>query len=144
MIAVDVNIIAYLLIAGEKTAEARLVRELDDEWIVPDLWRDEFMNILATYIRQDGTRLESARSLWVTAAGLFENRERSADSIATLELAEMHRLSAYDAQYLAVAVEFGVPLITEDRSLLRSTPKNTMTMAEYIALVTKDSALSPA
>lgn len=144
MIAVDVNIIAYLLIAGEKTAEARLVRELDDEWIVPDLWRDEFMNILATYIRQGGTSLESARSLWLAAASLFENRERSADSIATLELAEMHRLSAYDAQYLAVAVEFGVPLITEDRSLLRSTPKNTMTMAEYIALVTKDSALSPA
>lgn len=144
MIAVDVNIIAYLLIAGEKTAEARLVRELDDEWIVPDLWRDEFMNILATYIRQGGTSRESARSLWLAAASLFENRERSADSIATLELAEMHRLSAYDAQYLAVAVEFGVPLITEDRSLLRSTPKNTMTMAEYIALVTKDSALSPA
>ena len=44
MIVVDVNVIAYLLINGEKTVEARSVRELDSDWIVPDLWRDEFLN----------------------------------------------------------------------------------------------------
>lgn len=138
MIAVDVNVIAYLLIAGEKTVEARQVHELDADWVVPNLWRDEFLNILATYVRQGGTSLESAKKLWSSAVDLFEGKERVAGSIATLELADQYRLSAYDAQYLAVAVEFGVTLITEDKSLLRTVPQHTLTMREYIESNTPD------
>lgn len=142
MIAVDVNIIAYLLIAGEKTGEARAVRDLDADWIVPDLWRDEFLNILATYVRQGGTDLESAKKLWLAAVSLFEVKESVAGSVVTLELAEQYRLSAYDVQYLAVAVEHGVILITEDQSLLRSAPQHAMTMRAYIESNTPDTPSS--
>ncbi|HRO25588.1 MAG TPA: type II toxin-antitoxin system VapC family toxin, partial [Promineifilum sp.] len=99
MIVVDVNVIAYLLITGEKTTEARAVRELDADWIVPDLWRDEFLNILATYVRHGGIDLETAVALWLSAVTLFKGHESTADPIMALELAARHQLSAYDAQY---------------------------------------------
>lgn len=133
MIVVDVNVIAYLLIAGEKTAEARAVWELDADWIVPDLWRHEFLNILATYVRHGGTSVETATALWVSAIALFEGKESAAGPVATLELAERHQVSAYDAQYLAVALDYDAKLITEDKALLRAVPQRCMMMRDFIA-----------
>ena len=132
MIVVDVNVIAYLLIAGEKTADAQALRKLDSDWAVPDLWRDEFLNILATYVRQAGTDLETAKKLWQSAVDLLGSKQRTADPSSTLELAHSHRLSAYDAQYLAVALELGIKLITEDKALRQSASQHSMTMREFI------------
>jgi predicted nucleic acid-binding protein len=132
VIVVDVNVIAYLLIAGEKTADAQALRDLDTDWIVPDLWRDEFLNILATYIRQGGTDLEAAKKVWQTAADLFSATERRADPIATLDLAYRRRLSAYDAQYLAVAVSLNLKLVTEDKALRQAAPQYCSTMSEFL------------
>jgi predicted nucleic acid-binding protein len=132
VIVVDVNVIAYLLIVGDKTVNAQALRELDTDWIVPDLWRDEFLNILATYIRQGGTDLETAKKMWQTATDLFRAAERRADPISALELAHQHRLSAYDAQYLAVAFKLNLKLITEDKALRQAVPQHCLTMSEFL------------
>ncbi len=132
MIVVDVNVIAYLLIAGEKTADAQALRERDPDWIVPDLWRDEFLNILATYVRQGGAEPESAGALWQSAVALFGAQERAANPLSVLELAHRYRLSAYDAQYLAVAIQLSVPLITEDRALCQATPQYSRSLRDYL------------
>lgn len=137
MIVVDVNVIAYLLIAGEKTAEARVVRELDADWIVPDLWRDEFLNILATYVRHGGIDLETAVALWLSAMALFEGKDSTPDPITTLQLAARHQLSAYDAQYLVVATDHDIRLITEDRAMLKAVPQRCMTMRDFIDVNTR-------
>lgn len=39
-------------------------------------------------------------------------------SARTADLVDAHRLSFYDASYLAVALGTGLPLVTDDRSLL--------------------------
>ncbi len=132
MIVVDVNVIAYLLIAGEKTAEARAMRDLDADWLVPDLWRDEFLNILSTYVRHGGTSLETATALWLSAVAQFEGKDTTADPITTLQLAARHQLSAYDAQYLVVAIDHDVRLITEDKAMLKAVPQRCMTMRDFI------------
>ena len=36
----------------------------------------------------------------------------------TAQLAEQHRLSAYDAAYLELALRLGLPLATADRALI--------------------------
>jgi predicted nucleic acid-binding protein len=41
-------------------------------------------------------------------------------SVRTLELARVHRLSAYDATYLELAERLGLPLATLDGSLARA------------------------
>ena len=47
MIVVDVNVVAYLLIAGDKPSLAQQAWERDSHWRVPALWRHEMLNILA-------------------------------------------------------------------------------------------------
>jgi predicted nucleic acid-binding protein len=132
MIVVDVNIIAYLLIAGERTAEAQALYALDPDWVAPDLWRDEFLNILATYVRHGGAELEAAKQLWQIAVDLFGVKEQRADPLSTLELSTRFRVSAYDAQYLAVAAGLGARLLTEDRALRQSAPEHTTTPHEFL------------
>ena len=53
MIVVDTNIIAYLYLPTEYTegAESLLIRE--PIWSAPSLWRSEFRNVLALYLRKD-------------------------------------------------------------------------------------------
>ncbi|MGK7895136.1 MAG: VapC toxin family PIN domain ribonuclease, partial [Xenococcus sp. (in: cyanobacteria)] len=52
MIVADTNVIAYLFLQGERTEQAETLLLFDSEWIAPYLWRSEFRNILALYIRQ--------------------------------------------------------------------------------------------
>jgi predicted nucleic acid-binding protein len=132
VIVVDVNVIAYLLIHGEKTSDAQTLRRLEPEWLVPNLWRDEFLNILATYVRQGGTGIDSAKNLWRSAEVLFSVNECSADPSLVLELSDRYRVSAYDAQYLAVAIDSSLTLVTEDKALRRAAPQRCMTMREFL------------
>ena len=56
MIVVDTNVIAYVLIEGDKTALAQQVAKKDPDWKVPPLWRHEFLNVLATSAYSDWSR----------------------------------------------------------------------------------------
>ena len=60
---VDSNILAYLLLPGEFTARAEWLFTSDPDWIAPDLWRSEFRNILAGYMRRGLLNLEQASVL---------------------------------------------------------------------------------
>jgi predicted nucleic acid-binding protein len=122
VIVADTNAVAYLLIAGEKTARAQRAYDLDSEWTLPELWRHEFLSVLAAFVRQGGATLAAAAELWQTAVALFGPSQRPADMLLALQIAAGHQISAYDAQFVALAMEPGVPLITEDQALLRKFP----------------------
>ena len=51
MIVVDPNVIAYLLIEGERTEEARRAWLRDRDWLVPPLWRSDYLNVLWVSVR---------------------------------------------------------------------------------------------
>jgi predicted nucleic acid-binding protein len=70
--------------------------------------------------------------LWRSAVRLFKGKERLADPLKALELAKRYRLSAYDAQYLAVAIDLNVQLITEDRAISQAVPQNSKSLHEYL------------
>ena len=86
MIVVGSNVIAYLYLPGEYTsaAEALLVR--DPDWAAPILWRSEFRNILAGYLRHKAITFEQANSLQSEAESLLAGAEYEVDSYAVLEL----------------------------------------------------------
>jgi len=52
VIVVDSNVIAYLYLPGDHTASAEALLEQDADWAAPLLWRSEFRNILAGYMRR--------------------------------------------------------------------------------------------
>ena len=51
MIVVDTNIISYLYISGERSQQSEDLLSFDPNWVAPILWRSEFRNILAQYLR---------------------------------------------------------------------------------------------
>jgi predicted nucleic acid-binding protein len=122
VIVVDTNVIAYLLLAGQYTAAARATLARDPEWAAPLLWRSEFRNVLALYLRQKHLTLAEAVALQETAETLLEGREFSADSGDVLALASRSRRTAYDCEFVAVAQALGVPLVTSDAQVLGSFP----------------------
>ena len=133
MIVVDVNVVAYLLVEGEKTAAAQRLLQRYPDWRLPVLWRHEYLNILATFARAGGVTADEARMLWRRAVALFVPQELSVDMESALALAVRHRISAYDAQYLALAQQIKTICVTEDKRLLKMFPllaRNMQTQSE--------------
>jgi predicted nucleic acid-binding protein len=61
MIVVDVNVLAYLWIPGELTDLAEQALARDAQWATSILWRSEFRNILAGYLRRGSIGPAAAR-----------------------------------------------------------------------------------
>lgn len=131
MIVVDVNVIAYFLIKGEKTAAARELLRRDPDWRLPALWRHEYLNVLATFAREGGATIAEAKTLWQRGVELFGPRERSMDMESALVMATENRISAYDAQYITLARELHTICVTEDQRLLKMFPALTRTMQTF-------------
>jgi len=132
MIVVDVNVIAYLFIVGDKTDEARQLAVTDREWRIPFLWRHEFLNVVATYIRHGGISVDEGKALYRRANQYLAASEMSVDMERALELATAHGCSAYDAQYAALAEALRVHLVTEDKKLTTQFPAMARTMKTHI------------
>lgn len=133
MIVVDVNVVAYLLIAGDSTILAQAVWDLDSDWCLPSLWRHEMLNVLATYVKVGGSTLEQAQVIWTEAVRLFAGGEREVDLGQALALAAQYGISAYDAQYVELASQLRLPLVTEDRRL-RQKLQGLLSMQEFCDL----------
>ncbi len=119
MVVTDVNVIAYLLIPGERSLLAEKAFRKDPDWIVPLLWKSEFRNIVALYMRQTGMPLAQAESTVERAESLVRGNEYNVQSKSVLTWIVDSRLSAYDAEYAALAKDLSVKLITVDKKLLR-------------------------
>lgn len=139
MIVVDTNVIAYLLIAGEKTPLAQQAFERDSDWIVPPLWRHEFLNVLATFARQGGGTLDQVLEVWRRAVRLFAAREHEVNFEQALQISHESGISAYDAQYVTVSLALDLPLVTEDRQLLEAFPEAALSLAAFLQLPTNGS-----
>lgn len=122
MIVVDSNVLAYLYLPGEYTAAAEALMEHDPEWAAPVLWRSEFRNILAGYLRRGKLAFEQAHALQCEAEDLLGGAEYEVDSRSVLELVRDSECSAYDCEFVALAMELGTKLVTMDGKVLRSFP----------------------
>ncbi|MBI4410517.1 MAG: type II toxin-antitoxin system VapC family toxin [Gemmatimonadetes bacterium] len=123
MIVADTNLITYLLLAGERTEEAERVFEADSGWAAPLLWRSEFRNVLTFYVRRGLLSLEGALEAMDKAELLLSGREYLLESPRVMELAVLSGCSAYDCEFVALAEELDVPLVTSDATVLAAFPK---------------------
>ena len=128
MIVVDTNVIAYLFLGGEKTPLARRAFQKDPLWAAPVLWRSEFRNILALYLRQGKVVLSDALQLMGEAETLFEGFEFQVESVRVLSLVSASPCSAYDCEFVGLAQELGVPLVTTDRRVLAEFPASAISL----------------
>lgn len=129
MIVVDSNVMAYLYLPGERTANAEALLEQDAEWAAPVLWRSEFRNILAGYTRRKTLTFEQACSIQSEAEDLLSGAEFEVDSRSVLELVRDSDCSAYDCEFIALAIKLDTKLVTADKKVLRAFPDRTMALA---------------
>jgi predicted nucleic acid-binding protein len=129
MIVVDSNVLAYLYLPGERTEGAEALLEREPEWAAPVLWRSEFRNILAGYLRRKTLTFDQACSLQSEAEGLLAGSEFEVDSRAVLELVRDSDCSAYDCEFIALAMKLNTRLATADKKLLRAFPTRAVALA---------------
>jgi predicted nucleic acid-binding protein len=123
LIVVDTNVVAYLYLPTEYTEQAEALLQRHPQWAVPLLWRSEFGNILAGYLRRKALSFEAACDLQAEAEGLLEGAEHEVASQRVLELVRDSDCSAYDCEFAALAIGLGVKLVTMDAKLLKAFPR---------------------
>lgn len=126
MIVVDTNVIAYLYIEGDFTKQARTIYQQDSIWVAPYLWRSEFRNILTVYLRRSILTLEECQNFINSAAELLQNSEFEPDSSDVLKLADSCSLSAYDCEYIVLARQLSLKLVTNDKKIIKEFPEDTI------------------
>lgn len=129
MIVVDSNILAYLYLPGDFTQQAEKLLAQDPDWVAPTLWRSEFRNILAGFMRRGALTFDQAYAIQREAEALLSAKEYDIDSYAVLELVRKSDCSAYDCEFVALALKLGTRLATMDKKVLRNFPENTFSIS---------------
>lgn len=129
MIVVDTNILAYALLPYEHSERADALFKKDPEWLVPILWRSEFRNLLAGYLRRKTLSFDEVLGVQAEAEAMLAGNEHEVDSRRVLELVRDSDCTAYDCEFVALAMRLGVKLVTMDAKLIKAFPKHAMALA---------------
>lgn len=99
---------------------------------VPELWRIEVANTLNVGIRRGRINTTTRNDVLADLESLVISIDAECHRhtwLRTLELADLHRLTVYDATYLELALRLTLPLATLDRDLRKAA------QAEGVALL---------
>lgn len=133
MIVADTNLLAYLNIEGAFNQAARQVVLRDSEWVAPVLWRSELRNTLITCLWGGLIGRDEAFAIMTDAETMMAFNEYDVASDDVLELAASSGCSAYDAEFVVLARDLGVPLVTLDKELLEKFPETAVTPETFLA-----------
>lgn len=134
MIVVDVNILAYFSITGEKTALAQEAVRKDSNVVTSLLWRSEFRNVLVKSLRQGLMSLPEANAILLSVETRMKGRELHVNSFDVVRLAFENSCSAYDAEYVVLAKQLSVRLLTEDKEVLKKFPQIAISLQDFVSL----------
>jgi predicted nucleic acid-binding protein len=124
-------LIAYFAVRDANSELADAIFETDPVWVAPLLWRSELRSTLTKYIRYAGMSLEAALVALRSAEEAIGGREYSVSSERILELAVQTGCTAYDCEYVVLARELDVSLVTADKQILRVFPKTAVSLEKF-------------
>lgn len=133
MIVVDTNLIVHFFVKGDNSELAGKILVMDPGWSAPFLWRSEFRNTLVKCVRGELVEWNDAFRIMTEAESLMAGNEYAVVSGDVLSLAASSACSAYDAEFVALARELGVPLVTMDKKLLESFPETAVSPPRFLA-----------
>ena len=119
MIVVDTNVMARLLVGGVGSADASLLFERDPEWAAPIILMSELRNVLLGLVRRGTLLSDQAKAMSDDAAVILGNRVVTVASAQVFDIALECGLTAYDAEFVALARTLSVPLATSDSAILQ-------------------------
>ncbi len=133
MIIADTNIISYLLLPTSYTDSVESLYEIDPDWSAPILWKSEFRNVMALYIRKNIITLEKAMQLQDTAESIIIQNEYDVSSSQVLSLIDESNCSSYDCEFVALAHHFDTKLVTQDKKILKEFPSTAISVSDFLS-----------
>ena len=122
MIVVDTNVIASLWVPNNMEELAYRVLRKDPEWAAPVLWRSEFRNILALYLRKNILEIPTVLQAMQEAEQLMEFDAYNVNSVQVFHFVHISTCSSYDCEFVALADELNVQLVTFDKQICKEFP----------------------
>jgi len=119
MIVVDTSVMASLWVPNDMEELAYKVLKKDPDWVAPLLWRSEFRNVLALYLRKHIVELPIALQSMQEAEQLMESNAYEVNSTQVLHLIHTSGCSSYDCEFVALADDLSVQLVTFDKQICR-------------------------
>jgi predicted nucleic acid-binding protein len=132
VIVIDTNLLICLYVRSEHSDLADSAFLKDPDWVAPLLWRSEFLNVLTGCMRKGIVSLELAVEIVGEAELLMTAAEYSVGSLDVLALASRSRCSAYDCEFVALAQELNIPLVTTDRQILSDFPATAVDLSVFV------------
>jgi len=118
---IDASVVVKWFLDEEGSKEALLLRSAhiagEISLVVPDLLFLEVLNALRYKGATQKGLADANRALWEIQFHIEKGNNFLLEKASTLALE--HHLSLYDSLYLALALLYGCPLITADRSLAK-------------------------
>ncbi len=133
MIVVDSSVISFLFLEGELTESVKELHRIDSEWITPPILNHEMLNILAVVGTADQA-VAPMEEIWRDIRALLGSRQQVPDPLRSLHLAIELEISGYEAQYVALAQQLNMPLVTEEQRLLEQLPDLCLSIEEALKL----------
>ena len=124
-LVLDASVALSWIFADERTAESRAIADavLDEDAIVPALWRWEIQNALVVGQRRGRITDEASAAALTYLAALPIEVESVGPALifgSEKETAKRFNLSAYDAAYIELALRRGTRIATLDGNLART------------------------
>ena len=113
MIVADTNLIIYLWLTFDNIAIVEKVFRKEPIWSAPLLWKSEFRNVIGRYLRN--------------------NLLTQAECIEGMHLIQVSNCSSYDCEFVALAKDLEVPLLTFDKKMLSEFPEVAIHPKNFIA-----------
>lgn len=132
MIIADANLILYRHLNGPFTAKADVAVKRDPDWRTSPLWRSEFTSAVVKMIRAGVLDESDALTAMATAAAEMVPREVEVPQERALRAALQFGISAYEAQYIALAEMLGCRCVTADEPLARKTPAASLLLSDFV------------
>lgn len=133
MIVADTNLIASLWVPNQMEKLAYAVLRKDPDWVSPLLWKSEFRNVLALYMRENIFELSVILQAIDEAEEYMDGREFQVNSTQVLNWVANSKCSAYDCEFIALADDLNIDLITFDKKILSAFPKMATHPEDFIS-----------
>ena len=122
MIVVDTNILAHFWLPSDSTDLCDKLYQQDPEWMAPILWKSEFRNVVTLYLRKELIDLAEALLIIEKAELQMKNQQFQVNSVQVLYHVNQSRCSSYDCEFVSLAKDLDLMLVTLDKQLLREFP----------------------
>lgn len=117
MIVVDTNVIASLWVPNDMDELVYRVLKKDPDWVAPLLWCSELRNVMAIYLRNDIFELSTIMQSMQEAEQLMEAHAYEINTTHVLRLVNNSTCSSYDCEFVALAEDLNVQLVTFDKQI---------------------------